>query len=106
MAFGMPPWKGLAVFPIMNKVTNSRRPELPDGLAGPLVALITDCWAQDPAQRPGAHACINHLLALQEERRREEEEARRQEEERRREEARRREEEEARRQEEERRREE
>eukprot|EP00756_Hemistasia_phaeocysticola_P010257 Hpha_TRINITY_DN15002_c1_g3::TRINITY_DN15002_c1_g3_i3::g.125214::m.125214 len=65
MAVGRAPWEGIAVMPIMNRVSRGRRPDLPPDLASPLANLITDCWAQDAAQRPSAQGCMSRLLHME-----------------------------------------
>lgn len=40
---------------------NSRRPELPNGLPGPLVKLLKACWDQDPLNRPACPEILKEL---------------------------------------------
>ncbi|KAK9812332.1 hypothetical protein WJX73_003007 [Symbiochloris irregularis] len=71
------PWNSLNPFQIMTALQKRQRLDLPDPTPaeeaagqGPLVRgfteLISQCWAQDPSQRPAMPTVIAHLRSLHE----------------------------------------
>lgn len=57
------PFEKYNQYQIMRKVTENQRPHLPDSIPSSIRLLITQCWSQDPAERPGFKQ-VSTLLGL------------------------------------------
>ena len=64
MGTGLSPWAGRSMMVIMRAVEAGTRPALPADVHAGVRALVTSCWAQDPAARPTAAALVAELAAL------------------------------------------
>lgn len=59
---GERPWRGMAIGIILNEVlVRGQRPALPAWLPPAVAALVGECWAQDPKQRPAMEQVLRRL---------------------------------------------
>ncbi|KAK8876342.1 hypothetical protein M9Y10_006540 [Tritrichomonas musculus] len=49
-------------FAISQFVTNGGRPDLDDSICPDMQTFITQCWDQNPSNRPSARAIVNHFM--------------------------------------------
>jgi serine/threonine protein kinase len=62
---GQPAFRGLRVHDVGRLVCGGRRPPIPqDQVPADVAALITECWAQEAAQRPAFPAILDRLQTV------------------------------------------
>jgi hypothetical protein len=57
--------EGLHPYQLAFRVIEGDRPEIPDSVAPPARALIADCWAQDPDERPMFEEIADRLAEME-----------------------------------------
>eukprot|EP01132_Coremiostelium_polycephalum_P006126 gene6126-7632_t len=59
------PYQGMPTFQIVISVGQHKlRPILPPNVSAPLTRLITECWSEDPSQRPSFQEIVKRLEAM------------------------------------------
>jgi uncharacterized protein (DUF2267 family) len=60
--FFQDPYQGMATFQIVIEVGQRQmRPKVPSNISSSLAKLITDCWNEDPADRPSFPEIVHGL---------------------------------------------
>jgi serine/threonine protein kinase len=61
---GHPPFRGLREIEVCKCLLAGVRPPLPDTIPTPILALIKECWQEDPLARPTARGVLDRLREM------------------------------------------